>query len=108
MIDLIFVLIGFTCGFVTYLFTSHPRLLKNKFPVKKFGRLSILPHLGITIRKTFFRIHHWLYLSIVLAVVVFLTKNFLETNLFLKSILVGGIFQGLIYKNRFKFCERIL
>lgn len=96
---------GFLIGYLVCLFFTHPKRLKNKLPSINVGRLYIAPNIKIKIRGRFFHLHHWVHLTIIFTVMVYLSQDIFVTYLFWKGIVLGGISQGLTYKDRFKFRE---
>jgi hypothetical protein len=89
-------------GYFFFLYLSHPKKRKIYLPRVKISRLEIFPHLRLHIGKKTYWFHHWFYLSLLIAIPVIIGEGFIFP-LVIDGILVGGIFQGLTYSDRFQF-----
>ncbi len=97
-------LIGAGAGlaFVTFWMTSHPKSKVHKaLPNKSFKNIHVLPHVKIVTKDKTYHFHHWLTFSI-LYWRLFLKKQVFRSKL-LHGMMLGSIFQGLTYKDRFHF-----
>ena len=95
-------LISAVVGYFFFLYVSHPKKKKDKLPKISFWRIDILPNVRFHIGKKTYWVHHWLYLSLVIAIPVIIGEGFIFP-LVAYGLLVGGIIQGLTYSDRFKF-----
>ncbi|SRR5258708_7809041 len=100
-------------GFIFYKKFSKPkkRLFHSSHLVQKIEikHIEILPCLKIPLgRKEFLfgryhlHIHHWLYLGMLLGLSLLIDSNLFGRLSFLDGFFVGGIIQGLTYRDRFK------
>ena len=95
-------IISVIVGYFFFLYLSHPKRKKHKLPKISFWRFDILPNLRLHIGKKTYWVHHWLYLSIIVAIPIILREDF-QFPMIVNGLLVGGIIQGLFYSDRFKF-----
>ncbi|MCL4354645.1 hypothetical protein M1349_04235 [Patescibacteria group bacterium] len=89
-------------GYLFFLYLSHPQKKKNKIPKISIGRIDFLPNFRIHIDKKTYHFHHWLLLTLIIAVPVVIQENF-PYPMMVRGLLIGGILQGLRYSDRFKF-----
>ncbi|MBI2443528.1 MAG: hypothetical protein HYV40_06535 [Candidatus Levybacteria bacterium] len=94
-------LVSFTIGYYIFLLFSHPGKKKHKLPNIRIRNVELLPNFKIHGRHKTYHIHHWVVLSLALAVGAFLYEGIIRSPLF-NGVTVGGILQGLRYKDRFK------
>lgn len=97
--------LGSLTGFLTFTLASHPRspVAKRRPKINLFKKLELQPQLKIFYKKEkALVLHHWLAMLILL-IFSFL---FLQEYGFLKGFLMGGVGQGLTYRNRFEFREK--
>lgn len=94
-------LVSFAVGYYLFLLFSHPEKKQHKLPRVKFRNIELLPNLKIHSRHKTYHIHHWVVLSVVLAVGALAYESILRSPL-LNGVTAGGILQGLRYKDRFK------
>lgn len=93
-------------GYATLRLTSNPQgKLRNKLPAYKLGFLQISPEIKIHAFDTTIHFHHWVNLSILLVLSIYLSYGILDT-MFAKAFLIGGILQGLRYPDRHKIIYR--
>lgn len=91
-------LTGGIIGFIVFTVGSHPKSKINiRFPDQKIRNLQVFPRINVVARNRIIHIHHWISLAIVYLVI----QNFIQVNI-VNGILLGGIFQGLLYKDRFR------
>ncbi len=99
--DILLSLFGVVSGFFISHFISKPVHIKpNRLPKLGIKRVEIMPNLLIQTRRWKIHIHHWMTLSLVFVVLVLTTASF-NHLLFVKSLCLGGIIQGITYKDRF-------
>ena len=101
MIPSILFIIGLLFGYTFFLFMSDPGKRKNVLPKIAFGNIEILPNLRIRVGNTYFWIHHWIYLSVIILISFIIIQSITQL-VFMRGIAVGGILQGLRYKDRFR------
>lgn len=100
------VALGATAAFSLFTIISHPRskIYKN-IPRVKVKNVDVLPNLRIKRKEKIYHIHHWLYWSSLYAYLLLRKKRILKKT-FLHGFIVGGILQGLAYKDRFKVIHK--
>ncbi|MDP3941153.1 MAG: hypothetical protein Q8Q49_02485 [bacterium] len=94
-------LASFAVGYYFFLVFSHPEKKRHKIPTIRFKRIQITPNFKIYGKNKIYHIHHWVVLSIVLALGAFVYEGIIRSPL-LNGVTIGGILQGLRYKDRFK------
>lgn len=96
-------------GFIGYSFfeaTSDPKSpLNKKIPEERIKNIEILPSLEIISKKKMYHFHHWMDLSILYLLYIGLRRKLLKSKI-LNGIMLGGILQGMTYKDRFKIVEK--
>lgn len=124
MADPVEVALGISLGFGWCQFFSNPShsfKLDHKFPTiasklrfvkrrvynffspnfKTTHRFEIFPSLRIELLGRKIWIHHWIWLSVVLGILVYQTQSFGQL-LFFKSLCAAGALHGILYKDRFQ------
>ena len=99
-------LAGGIAGFALFLLTSHDRLpVKGRFPARKVKRLQVLPNVKVELKDDkHVHLHHWTLLgSLYVPYLIFRKKI---RSKILHGFLLGGIVQGLTYKDRFTFIKK--
>ena len=92
------ILFGALLGFLLFTLTSHPKSrISKKLPDKKIKNLQVFPRVTISAKNRVFHFHHWIMLTPILL----FFQNIIHSDL-LQGLLIGSIFQGLLYKDRFK------
>lgn len=92
---------GAALAFVVFRMTSHPTSKVHKaLPSKNFKNLHVLPHVKIVTKDKTYHLHHWMTFSL-LYWRLFLKKKMFRSKL-LHGMMLGSIFQGLTYKDRFQ------
>lgn len=100
--DVIKVVSAGMVGFSLFWLTSHPKSkLKRNLPEKRYKNFSFLPNVKYHRKDTSYHFHHWLLLSICY-VPLLKSKRFRKSRLF-HGLFLGGILQGMLYKDRFQF-----
>lgn len=95
----------FGYGFTRVL--SHPNYnLKLKLPNIRFKAVEILPNLKIRLKRHILHIHHWIFLSAIFGGLIIASSSFTQL-LLVKSFCLGGIIQGVCYKDRFRILIKI-
>lgn len=101
--DLANVAIGAAAGFALFWLASHEKSpLKAKLPQKNIKNLSILPNIKIKREDKHIHLHHWLNIASIYGLLYWKKRNLLNSKLF-NGFLMGSIFQGLSYDDRFSF-----
>jgi hypothetical protein len=99
--DIVFTALGLVVGFFVSRFLSKPIHIKpNRLPRLGIKRVEIMPNLLIQTTKWKIHVHHWMTLSLVFAVLILTTASF-NHLLLVKSLCLGGIIQGITYRDRF-------
>lgn len=101
MMTAIIFLVSLAVGYYLFLLFSHPQKKQHKVPTIRFKRLQVLPNMKIYGRSKTYHIHHWVLLSVVFAVGVVAYEGLMRSPL-VNGMTIGGILQGLRYKDRFK------
>jgi len=81
---------------------SNPEKKKHFVPKLKFYRIEFLPNLRLHLKNNILHFHHWLLFLCLLALLSVIYPLFHEFTMF-KGLLLGGIFQGLTFRDRFTF-----
>jgi hypothetical protein len=100
--SIIIFIVSVIAGYYFFLYLSHPSKKKNRLPKIGIWNIEFLPNFRLHIGSKTYHLHHWFILALLILIPFLLTERFIYPTVF-KGILVGGIFQGLRYPNRFKF-----
>ncbi|MBP9719502.1 MAG: hypothetical protein KBD46_03450 [Candidatus Levybacteria bacterium] len=101
--DVANVTLGAAAGFALFWAASHEKSpLKAKLPEKRIKNISILPNIKISRKEKDIHLHHWFNIASVYGFLYWKKRNMLGNKL-LNGFLMGSIFQGLSYKDRFSF-----
>ncbi len=95
-------LMSFIAGYYIFLLFSHPKKKQHKLPTVRYRNLQILPNLKIYGKHRTYHFHHWLILSVFMALGAVVYDGIIHSPL-VNGVVFGGILQGLRYKDRFKF-----
>lgn len=96
------ILAGASLGFSLFWLTSHPKSkIKSKLPAKQYKNVSLLPNIKYNHKDHTYHFHHWLILTFFY--IPLLKSRKLRRSKLFHGLLLGSIFQGLLYKDRFKF-----
>ncbi len=99
-------LLGSGLSYSFFKFTSNPSSnLHKKIPKERFKNIDLLPNLEIERKTKAYHLHHWLYLSVLYGLFILRKKKMPQSKL-LNGLFIGGILQGLTYKDRFKIVEK--
>lgn len=94
-------LAGIISGFSFFVLTSHPgKSPVRKLPEKRVKNISYFPNIKAHGKTEYYHFHHWMIFSL-LYPLVFVKKKLRRSKL-LHGIMIGGIVQGLTYKDRFQ------
>jgi hypothetical protein len=95
------IIIGSLVSFSVFHYTSHPKSrFHKKIPIKKFFNIQIVPHINLSLKKRVIHLHHWMLFSPLFAFAQTGDRGILSAGV-MKGLLIGGIIQGLMYKDRF-------
>jgi hypothetical protein len=95
-------LIGGLLGFALFWLSSHPESpVKKRLPERNIKNVDYIPNVKIRGRESHYHVHHWMILSSIYAVTTLLKRRVLKSSI-LHGFLLGGIIQGLTYKDRFR------
>lgn len=89
-------------GYVLFLYLTHPEKKKHKVPELRIWRIELLPNIRIHSRAKTYHIHHWAVLTLVTALTLLSYEGFQYLTI-IKGLAIGGVIQGLMYPDRFKF-----
>lgn len=95
-------LFAFSTGYMFFLYFSHPAKKKHVLPRIKFKNIELLPNIRIHYRNTTLHLHHWLLLGMVTITSLVIYEG-LQQLVLVKGVAIGGMIQGLRYKDRFIF-----
>jgi hypothetical protein len=100
-------LISGVASFFLFHVASHPKSKINKklskiTPSTKIKRVELFPRFNIEAKNRRFYIHHWMLLAPLFVVTQTLGKGILQSDM-LHGFMLGGIVQGLLYKDSLKF-----
>ena len=96
-------LIGSLVSFSVLHYTSHPKSRVHKrIPMKKLFNVQLSPHINFSIKRRVIHFHHWMIFSPIYVVAQTGDHGIMSAAV-IKGMLIGGIIQGLMYKDRFKF-----
>lgn len=99
--DILKLAIGALAGFSIGWILSHQKSnVKKKLPEKKIKSLQILPNIKLERKDKVYHFHHWMVLSSFYFPLLIKKGNFLKHK-FLHGVVLGGIVQGLSFKDRF-------
>ncbi len=88
-------------GFGIYILFSHPRYQKKRVPKIRLGKVQILPNLRIRLKSGTVRLHHWIILGAILGFLNHAAQG-IGNLILIKLFTLGGIVQGLTFRDRFK------
>src|SRR5688572_850441 len=98
-------------SFFLFHFATHPSSKINK-KLSSFGgerrairRVQFFPRLNIEAKNKRFHIHHWMIFTPVFIVLQTFGRNLTQSDLF-SGFMLGGILQGLMYNDSFKFIHQ--
>lgn len=98
-------LLALLFGFVIHNLLTKPKYLKKKVPRLNAGPIEILPSLKIKFKNKTVHLHHWIWLSAAIGISNHLAQG-ISNLIFLKLFALGGIFQGLTFKDRFEILRQ--
>lgn len=88
-------------GFSLYMLFTHPKYLKKRLPKVSSGKIQISPNLKIKLESRIIHFHHWIWLSGILSYLNHIAQG-IDHLFFVKFFALGGIIQGLSFKDRFQ------
>ena len=86
-------------GFVTMNVLTHPRSrVWHKLKAKNYKtqKVQVFPSLRYFKEDKVIHLHHWFNFGLLLVISIFVTNNFLDSNI-TRGFLLGGVLQGLSY-----------
>ena len=93
-------------GYTTFHLTKYPHgKVGKKLPKLKLKAIELSPSFKLNIRSHTIHFHHWMNLTILLAISVPMTGVFWDSA-FAKAFMIGGIVQGLTFKDRSKIIHK--
>ena len=98
---------GSALGYFLFWLASHPTRspLRKRIPQTQYKSISILPEIKIARKNKEYHLHHWFNIS-TLYLLIYLKKKRLPHSKFINGLMLGGIIQGLSYKDRFKIIKK--
>lgn len=86
-------------SFAFFHFTSRDESkVKNRLPKVKISKVEVSPNIKIYFKNRVIHMHHWLNLSILLAISIPVHNALLDAQ-FTKGLFMGGILQGILLPN---------
>ena len=96
-------IVGSLVSFSVLHYTTHPRSRVNKrIPSLKLFNFQVAPRINLAFKQRVIHLHHWLLLSPLFAFSQTGDHGLMSAGV-IKGVLIGGIIQGLMYRDRFKF-----
>jgi hypothetical protein len=98
-------LISGLASFAFFHLATRPKSkINKKLPRAKLKRFELFPRFNVEAKNKIFHFHHWMVLAPVYLFTQTIGKDFgiLQSNI-LQGFLLGGIVQGLMYEDSFKF-----
>ncbi len=93
------IILGGSVGFILFMLATHPGSKVNRrLPEKKIKNLQIFPRFNVSAKNRVYHVHHWMFLTPILLVV----QSLFQSNI-IHGFFIGGILQGLMFKDRFRF-----
>lgn len=84
-------------SYTFFKFVTNPQgKINKKLPRVKLKTFELSPEIRINIGKRSIHMHHWVNLSILLAISIPATGALFDSSI-MKALMVGGILQGLTY-----------
>lgn len=103
------IVIGSLLGFAT-LFSlthdTHRSSFKRKLPNIKLKNFELCPNIKVNFKHYQMHLHHWVALGLLFIMLSQLIGNIVDTGV-VKGFFIGGVAQGLTYKDRFHFLKRL-
>jgi hypothetical protein len=100
-------LIGAGVGYYFFKTTSRPgSRINRRIPQKQIKNLEILPSIKIKRRDKAIHLHHWLNFTSLYLYLLTRKRKYLRHQL-VNGFILGSIYQGLTYKDRFKIIRRL-
>jgi hypothetical protein len=96
-------------SFLFFHFTTRPKSkIGKKMPRTKIKRVQIFPSFHVEARNKVVHVHHWMIFTPLLIAAQTILKNigFFQSDI-LQGLMLGGIFQGLMYEDSFKFIHHV-
>ncbi len=99
--------VGGSVGFFLFWLTSHPTRspLRRRLPNKKVKNVELLPEIRISRKNTSYHFHHWLNIGSIYLFLYWKKRGWWR-NKFFNGLMLGGILQGLSYRDAFTFRTR--
>lgn len=95
-------LISGIASFTFFHLISHPKSrISKKVPYARVKRVQFLPNLRIEVKNRVLHIHHWMLFAPIYLFAQAKGSGILQSDL-LHGFLIGGILQGLMYKDSLK------
>ena len=96
------ILLSGIASFALFHVISHPKSrVSKKVPLAKIKRVQFLPNFRIEVKNKVFHIHHWMLFAPIYVFAQVKGAGILQSDL-LHGFLIGGIVQGLMYKDSLK------
>ncbi len=105
--DILKFAVAATAGFSFFWLTSHPKSSVHKKIKQRRVNLYLLPHIKIETEDKEYHLHHWINLTSLYVLLCSARSRKLLGSKLLNGFIVGGILQGLCYKDRFDIVNPI-
>lgn len=93
-------------SFILFHLASHPKSkIHGKIPKAKIKRFELSPRFTFEAKNRIFHLHHWMIFTPIYFFVQAKGAGIFQSDLF-SGFLIGGILQGLMYKDSLKLVHR--
>ena len=95
-------------GFIIAFFFSHPThpiSVKRRVPSIRIKWIQFTPNLKINLHSYEIHIHHWIHILVIYITLTVYPGNLLDSHMAIQGFLLGGVGQGLLYRDRFSIIK---
>lgn len=103
-------IIGAIIGYLIFHLTTHdyhPKSIKKKLPRVKYKNIELSPNIKIRLKSRELWLHHWINLAVLFVIAHVYSVDTVLAHTSFQGFIVGGVAQGLTYKDRFQIFYRI-
>ncbi len=92
-------------SFVIFHLTTRPKgKINQKYPRVKFKRIQLFPSFNFEAKNKIVHVHHWMWLTPLYVIAQTIGRGFaIFQSDIVHGLLLGGILQGLMFEDSFKF-----
>lgn len=107
VVEIVYTILSIFGGYFSLKLTSTPgSRINRRVPKLKIKNLQLLPSIQIRIRGRIIHLHHWMNLSVLLVISIFVGGTILDSWI-TRGFIMGGIVQGLRFSDRGKIFKKI-